>query len=75
MAVALKARISNKWHSARIRAGGTAVEVVVVQAIVETDEPSPRSFGPFQKEFPAGTAQYEIDQWVESERAALDGRI
>jgi len=71
----LKVRITNKWNSARIQPGGGAREVTIVQAFIETDEPAPRSFGPFEKTFDRTADVATIDAWLEEERRALEGRV
>mgnify|MGYP001605842945 CR=1 FL=1 len=71
----LKARITNQYDSARLIAGGGAREVTIVSCVVETDDPTPRAFGPFEKVFDRTVDQYTIDAWLEERRRALEGRV
>jgi len=71
----LKARISNKFHSARLQPGGGVREITIVQAFIETDEPTPRTFGPFEKTFDRVVDQLTVDQWLADEVRALDGHV
>lgn len=75
MAEPLKARIVNKYHSHRLEIGGGARETLVVQAVIDVGDPPRRQIGPLEKVFDRTVTQYDIDQWLESERAALDGRV
>ena len=71
----LKARITNKFHSARLQPGGGAREVTIVQAFIDTDDPTPRSFGPLEKTFDRTVDQTTIDLWLAEEVRALEGRV
>jgi len=71
----LKARITQQYDSHRLELGGVAREVTVVQCVVETDEPTKRTFGPFEKQFDRGVDAYAIDAWLEEKRRALEGRV
>lgn len=71
----LTARITNSYDTARLEVGGVAREVTVVQCVVETDEPTPRRFGPYEKTFDRSVDQFVIDQWLEERKRALEGRV
>lgn len=71
----LKTRILNKHHSYELQLGGSARQTLVVSIVVETDEPTPRRFGPFERTFDRAVAQSEIDRWMDDEKRALEDRI
>ena len=71
----LKARITNEYDSARLTLGGGAREVTIVQCVVETNEPTPRAFGPFERTFDRGVDRVQVDQWLDEKKRALEGRV
>lgn len=75
MADTLKARIVNKYHSHKLEIGGGARETLVVQAVIDVGDPVRRQIGPLEKVFDRNVPAYEIDSWLEAERAALDGKV
>lgn len=75
MAIGLKAKIVNQYDTARFLVGAGAREVTVVQCVVETDEPTPRTFGPYEKVFDRDVSPILVDQWLDDKRRALEGRV
>lgn len=75
MAITLKAKISNSQTSYEHILGGGVRRTRVITAVIETDEPTPRRFGPVERVFDANVQQTEIDNWLDEERRALEGRV
>jgi len=71
----LKAKIVNEYDTARFQTGAGAREVTVVSCVVETDEPTPRTFGPFEKVFDRSVDRSQIDLWLDEKRRGLEGRV